>query len=147
MCIFLRKFRTIVRWNYASCELWIWHEPWQGLPFYVFLWTILRLQKIFIVYLIAYPSEKRVTFSMITEHKSKRIFAAYLLAILNKIKYCLVIIREFITLKLEILFFEKKIQSKINYFLWNSWNYETCKFSSFEQGRTWIINSVGGLVL
>ena len=117
MCIFLRKFRAIVRWNYASCELWIWHEPWQGLPFYVFLWTILRLQKIFIVYLIAYPSEKRVTFSMITEHKSKRIFAAYLLAILNKIKYCLVIIREFITLKLEILFFEKKIQNKINSFL------------------------------
>ena len=53
---------------------------------------------------------------MITEHKSKRIFAAYLLAILNKIKYCLVIIREFITLKLDILFFEKD-PKKINYFL------------------------------
>ena len=55
-------------------------------------------------------------FLVITEHKTKRIFAAYLLAILNKIKYYSVITREFITEKLECLFFEKRSKKKINSF-------------------------------
>ena len=62
-------------------------------------------------------------FLVITEHKTKRIFAAYLLAILNKIKYYSVITREFITEKLECLFFEKRSKKDKLFFWWNSYSH------------------------
>ena len=117
LCVLMWYFSTIWRWNYASSKIWIWPIPWQGFLSYVFVRPILLHLKVFISYLISCTLKQKSAFSMITENKTKRIFAAYLLAILNKIKYCLVILREFITLKLECLFWRKKIQNKIHSFL------------------------------